>query len=192
MRALETERLHLRPLDERDEALYCRIYTDAELMRHVGEPLTREAAQKAFIEVCRLNGEAKFRYRCWVVIHREIGEETGFLGLVGNSGQAEIGGMILPGWQGRSISAETFPAGIEVAFGEYKLDRINVRYRCSNGLADGLMRKLCFSKVPQALCENGWVRWTLDSQDWATRARRQAPTHPACVGNVELAHWVES
>lgn len=44
----ETERLRVRPLDQADEALYCGLYTDAELMRYVGTPLHAAAAQRSF------------------------------------------------------------------------------------------------------------------------------------------------
>ena len=171
MRTLETERLKLRPMGERDEDLYCRIYTDPGLMRHVGRALTREAALTAFANVCRLNRETEFRYRCWVVSHRESGENAGILGVVGNREQAEMGGMILPEWQGRGVSGETFPAGADFAFDEYKVNQVVVRYRASNVKMDGLMRKLPFLKVADQSCGDDWIQWMQTWKDWETRMR---------------------
>lgn len=44
----ETDRLHLRPLDERDEALFHTLYTDPQTMRFIAEPLSTEQAVRCF------------------------------------------------------------------------------------------------------------------------------------------------
>ncbi len=49
MHSFTTERLLIRPLAEQDKILYLSLYTDAKVMRNIGEPLTAEAAEKGAI-----------------------------------------------------------------------------------------------------------------------------------------------
>ena len=45
--AFETDRLRMRPLRADDEALFLDLYTDAETMRYIGEPLSLERAKRS-------------------------------------------------------------------------------------------------------------------------------------------------
>ncbi|WP_454831263.1 GNAT family N-acetyltransferase [Pseudoxanthomonas wuyuanensis] len=165
MRTLETGRLLLRPLNEGDEAFYRRIYMDPGIMRHVGETLAADDAMAAFARVCRLNAEPVFRYHCWVIVQRRTGEEVGLMGLRRCDGDAEIGGMILPEWQGKGVSGEAFPAGIEAAFVDHGVSCVTIRHRSDNRLAHGLSRKLGFVKDSQT--EDGkWLQWFQTRKNW--------------------------
>lgn len=41
---IESERLSMRSLSSEDEALYCDLYMNADVMRFVGAPLSRQGA----------------------------------------------------------------------------------------------------------------------------------------------------
>lgn len=49
-----TARVLLRPMAEADEALFCDLYSDAETMRFIGPPLSRERAARGFRNMLRL------------------------------------------------------------------------------------------------------------------------------------------
>lgn len=171
MRALETERLHLRPLDERDEALYCRIYTDAELMRHVGEPLTREAALAGFGKVCRFNLDAEFRYRCWIMVPREGGSDAGLVALMGSQERAEFGMMVLADWQSRGLAQEVVPRLVDFAFDEYGVAETFTRHLAANRAGAAVMRKLGFEPAELGADDAGWCGWSRSRAQWlASRA----------------------
>lgn len=179
MRVLETERLELRPMDERDRDLYCRIYTDAGLMRHVGEGLTQEAALAAHGKVCVLNRDADFRYRCWVMRHRENEEDIGLLALVGHKKSAEIGAMILTEWHSRGIAAEVIRCLVEFAFAEYGIAEVYTRHHRENGLALGLMHKLNFVHVPSKPQDEGRIRWSQKFSQWEISKVKAGGLQPA-------------
>lgn len=164
---LESPRVHLRLLDERDEALYVGIYTDAALMAQVGAPMDEEQAIQAFARTCRLNREQGLRFRSWVITVKPTGHVAGLLGLRRAGDVVEIGGMMLPAWQGKGVSGHAFPLGIAVAFSFPDVARMMIRYRPDNVLAEGLMYKLGFTRVSDRHPEDGMVRLYLDRQQWA-------------------------
>ena len=90
MRPLHTQRLTMRVLDEADEAFYRALYTDAQVMRHIGPPMTAGQAGAAFAKTCRLNREPVFRYRLWVMSRNEDRTDIGMLGLRRVDHSAEV------------------------------------------------------------------------------------------------------
>lgn len=170
MRGLETERLHLRPMDERDEALYCRIYTDAELMKHVGEPLTSAAALAGFAKVCRFNREDEFRYRCWAIVERETGDIAGLAALMGNRERAEFGMMVLPDWQSRGLAQEVVPRLVDLAFEEYGVAETFTRHLVANRAGAAVMRKLGFKPAPES-ADIQWQGWLRSRAEWLSARR---------------------
>lgn len=170
MQALETRRVHLRPMNERDQELYCRIYMDAELMQHVSEPLTRKAALTGFGKVCRLNCDAEFRYRCWVMVGRENADVIGLTALIGDRERAEFGVMILADWQGRGIAQEVVPCLVDYAFERCGTEEAFTRHSLGNRAGAAVMQKLGFEPIG-SFGEADWCGWRQSRAKWsATRA----------------------
>jgi [ribosomal protein S5]-alanine N-acetyltransferase len=170
MLRLETERLDLRPIDERDKELYCRIYMDAELMRYVGAPLTRKAALVGFGKVCRFNQDAEFRYRCWIMVERESSDEVGLVALMGSGNRAEFGVMILPSWQGRGVAPEVVPRLVDYAFEECDVEEAFTRHQLGNRAGAAVMQKLGFELVDVEANKADWRSWRKSRAQWiATR-----------------------
>ena len=163
---METARVRLRLLDERDESLYRRIYTDPVLMALVGEPMDAAQAGNAFLRTCRLNREDALHFRSWVVSMKPEDEIAGLLGIRRAGDVVEIGGMILPEWQGKGVSGHAFPLGIAVAFSFPGVARMMIRYRPENVFAEGLMYKLGFTRVSDRHPEDGMVRLYLERESW--------------------------
>ena len=136
------------------------------MMAQVGAPLSGDAAHIAFDRTCRANTEATLRYRCWVITASMDGSVAGLLGLGRKADVVEIGGMILPEWQGRGISGHAFPLGMQVAFSDPAVLHMMIRYRSANVLAAGLMYKIGFKKIADAHPDDGMERWWLTREDW--------------------------
>jgi RimJ/RimL family protein N-acetyltransferase len=163
--AFDTARLTVRPLDGRDGALYCRLYTDPDVMRLIGPPMAADAAARSFVTALRLNGQGAWPQR-WALVDLASSADIGLLGLVPHPdapAAVEVGVMLLPAWQGRGIASEVIAAAAE---GLFALDAPAIaglwtRHEGTNGLAIGLMRKLGFRR------EDGedW-RWRLSRTDW--------------------------
>ena len=158
-RLMQTERFELRPLAPPDSELYIALYTDAEVMRHAGDALTREAARGAFDKVVALNQRTDGGYRAWVVVDRSTGEEKGLLALVAQEGGSEIGALIWPQYHNAGVATEIIRRLIDFAFAEGGVDTVFTRHRAENGGAEGLMRKLDFRRIPAEGSREGEVRW---------------------------------
>jgi len=166
MRAIDTPRLHLRPLGAEDEAFYCGLYTNPGLMRHIGMPLSIEAARNGFLKACQLNDETELRYRAWIIEERRRRTDIGLLGLIRNNDTAEIGAMLLGGSQGKGFAAEAIRVLVDYAFMEHDLTSLYTRHSLDNGLAIGLMGKLGFVCVASDMLGDLGYRWQLPRQHW--------------------------
>lgn len=177
---LENERVSLSLLDARDRELYVATYTDPVMMAQVGAPLDGEAARVAFDRTCKANLEAALRHRCWVITAAPDGAVAGLLGLGRKGDVVEIGGMILPEWQGRGISGHAFPLGMQAAFSDPTVAHMMIRYRSTNTFAAGLMYKIGFNKIADAHPDDGLERWWLTREEWM-RWRAMASRPSPCV-----------
>src|SRR3546814_14303860 len=91
-RSAEVAGLRRRPLAPSDEDLYCRLYTDPGVMRHVGPPLARGAASCAFGSLLRQQAIDPPRSRHWVLVSRDDGGALGLMDWLpdtGDPGSAE-------------------------------------------------------------------------------------------------------
>ena len=164
-----TRRLRMRRLARADEAFYCRIYTDAGLMRHVAQPSTEQVARKDFHTAYR-EGSGTAQWWYWVMQARDGGDDVGLLGLVASEDAAghagEIGAMLLADAQGAGLAAEAIAALVDIAFAQTALQCLHTRHARANTAADGLMRKLGFIRRPAG----DQVCWQLSRDAWQAAA----------------------
>jgi len=164
MHAIETARLRLQPLDSEHEGLYCRIYTDPALMRHVAAPLSEDQARRSFQVACRQSTSTHPAW--WWAIHPNVsGEAIGVAGLTGgDDGLVEIGAMLLADAQGRGIVTETFSALLNVAFSTLQVAGIRARHAPGNAAMATVLRKLGFRpEHTNAAAPGDWSIWRLDA-----------------------------
>jgi [ribosomal protein S5]-alanine N-acetyltransferase len=166
MSPLETPRLHLRPMGAEDYPLYRHLYTDAAVMRHIGQPLSTEAARASFAKSCRNNLDAEFNYRLWVMSRKSDGADIGLLGLVRHGDHGEIGAMLKEAAQGHGFAAESIAALIDYAFMALDVRGLFTRHDAAHGLAAGLMSKLAFVRSPSADGVEEACRWQLSRTQW--------------------------
>lgn len=178
MRIIDTQRLHLRPLGEADEPLYCRIYTDPELMRHVGAPLTLTAAQRSFGVACRQAMWPTNR-PWWVMSERDSHTDIGVLGLVRHGAAAQIGILMFAQWQGRGFATEVITVLSDLAFRDPGLAMLGLDHAPGNGAMLGLMEKLEFLR-DGPVQDDVRVRWQLARRRW--QAHRSNPCDLASGG----------
>lgn len=180
---LHTSRLHLRPLSPSDEGLYCRLYMDPGVMRHVATPLSRGAASRAFGSLLRQQAIGP-RSRHWVLVPREGGDALGLMAWLpdpGDPGSAEVGVLLATGAQGRGHAAEAIAALADAVFAASAQRRLWTRHARGNDPAAGLMRKLGFEPLPGAADNPAPVRWQLQSEQWtARRGTAFAPSPATC------------
>jgi RimJ/RimL family protein N-acetyltransferase len=110
MERIDTPRLRLCVMGEGDADLYCRLYTDPEVMRHIARPLAKDVARRSF-QVARAQAIERPMRRPWWVIHETtLKADVGVLGLVRVDAVAEMGIVLLPQAHGRGIAREAMSA----------------------------------------------------------------------------------
>lgn len=170
LQGFDTARLHLRPIGEGDAALYCQLYTDPGLMRHIAAPMTHEAATRSFGLARRQQSWAKQR---WILVDRSNAVPA-YIGLLGlfvdadttDGASAEIGVILLQRWQGRGFAAEAIMGMAGRVFGAGVLDRLWTRHAPDNRMATALMEKLRFQPGSLDDATPPQQRWILPRSRW--------------------------
>lgn len=163
--ALETERLRLRPLAENDEALYSRIYSDAEILRHVCAPLLPEQARRSFTAALR-HTRARAPREVFVVLTCRAGTENfGICGLRAidiRRRRAEVGILLSAHARGRGIATEALRALLSRAFEAFLLEEICVEYSQQNNAMVRVAQRVGFESAiaDGAICR-GVRRWVM-------------------------------
>lgn len=172
---LESDRLQLNPLDEADEALYCRLYTDSRVMARIARPQTRAEAARGFRASLGMNAEMPNRRSVWTMTLKSSGSAVGLIGLDRDEPDgAEVGVVLPPEHQGRGFATEAIGALADHAFSALGLLRMHTRHAPDHGLAAGLMQSLGFEPIQADAGEHGW-RWQLTPSRWTRRQRQPDP-----------------
>jgi [ribosomal protein S5]-alanine N-acetyltransferase len=170
MPAFDTARLHLRPIGELDEALYCHLYRDPELMRHIAAPMTLEAARRSFDAAVRQQATTRQR---WIVCEKN---RTAGIGLVGLSVDtveadvAEIGVMLHAAAQGKGYGTESMAGVIDQAFSTMPLRLLWIRQSIANHPVNGMMVKLAFRRAESTRVGALEHYWELTRDCWVQDA----------------------
>lgn len=168
MQTLQTARLLLRPLDERDEALYCSLYMDPLLMRHIADPLSPESAHDRF-RISLRQQSARRQQR--IIVECESGAEIGLVALFPDGSNAEMGVMLLGPAHGRGLATEAMAAVRDHAFDQEGVNLLWIRQRPSNHAVTTMMQKLGFLPLPGVDAATGFRRWELDRERWQSTCR---------------------
>lgn len=182
MHAFDTARLHLRPLGAADEALYCRLYTDPGVMRHIAAPMTALAAHRSFHAACKQQAPQRQR---WILSERATGASIGLLGLFVDGEAAEIGLMLVTPAQGRGYAGEGLAAMIDRSFASMLLGLLWTRHASDNGAIRSVLRKLGFVGADPMDTQPAQLRWHMTRAVWlARRETAVAPPRPAGTGQL--------
>lgn len=166
---LSTPRLRLRPLALPDERLYCSLYTDPHVMRHVAEPLAPEAARRAFMVVMEQLAADPPKACYWVIRPRDGGDALGLLACLpdrDDTGSAEVGVLLAGTAACRGYATESIEALAEAVFARPAQHRLWTRHAPGNGPALGLMRKLGFAPMGNSGSGSTPLHWQLRRQAW--------------------------
>lgn len=174
---LHTHRFRLRPLAVSDEAFYVAVYTDAALMRFVGEPLTAEQAAKAFRSFLHSNKAGDLtRACCWVIesMSEDVEQsEVGLLALMPHPERAEIGVMVRAAWQGSKVAQETIGFLSDHVFSHRLWPGAFSRHVRENEAGAGVMRRLGFREMADVPGGTGFRGWEMTREEWSERLERR-------------------
>jgi len=179
---LQTPHLHVRPLASSDERLYCSLYTDPDVMRHIADPLTPAAAQRAFSAVLQQLAADPPRARYWALRRRDDGGDIGLMAWVpdcNDAGSAEVGVVLAGPAVCRGYASESIAALADAVFARPGQRWLWTCHARDNGPAVGLMRKLGFAPLAEAGSAPGQVHWQLERQGWIDRRTLAFASAPA-------------
>jgi len=116
---MRSQRLSIGAMSEKDETLYCELFTDPVTMCHIGAPLTMEVAKRRFrgaLTRARLDPPAGLLFS---FADSATGRPIG-IGALENidrvRSRAEVGIMLCPAWQGRGLGTEALRMLLKTAF----------------------------------------------------------------------------
>lgn len=143
-------RLQVRTLSAADEALYCGLYTDARLMRHIGPPLDAGQVQRSFRAALDAVQRQPPRHLYLSLYHRDAGDALGVCALRDIDAvqrSAEIGLMLRREAHASGIARESLQAVIAWSFRELPVDRLYGCTDAANLAACRAARRAGFSAV---------------------------------------------
>lgn len=176
MHLFDTARLHVRRLSEADEAVYCGLYTDADTMRHIAEPLSQERAARAFRKAMKRSGKQCAGPSVFVMLEnvtqRAIGL-CGFQPLDTGLRRIEIGMMLLPEARAKGYATEALAALVTVAFSTFPIDSVWVQYSREHTVAERLVISVGFNRCADEGLGNerdAKCVWSIDRSSWCSNA----------------------
>jgi RimJ/RimL family protein N-acetyltransferase len=167
-----TQRLQIRPLAREDEDIYCFLYTDEEMMRFVGEPLSPERAHRSFRKALELSSSRPLTQLFMTVIHQESGESAGVCSIQQvdvRRAAAEVGIMLRPASRDRAIASEALTGLIDVVFESVGALEVWAEIPEAHAAAAGVLVRLGFSPTAQKAGPPGKPRrsiWSITAAAW--------------------------
>jgi RimJ/RimL family protein N-acetyltransferase len=183
MTDFETPRLRVRSLEATDVALYCHLYTDPAVMRHIGAPLSSEAALRNFHRACELATEPSPGLKLWVVAEHGAARGVGLLARVRHGAAndvAEMGIMLVAGAQGRGFAQEALGALTDQLFARPATRMLWTAQSPDNAAMVRLMHRLGFVQATERAAAE--LRWEMDRTGWLGRN---------CAQECDLGHEVK-
>lgn len=173
MAVLETSRLRLRPMEARDEAMFCHLYTDPDVMRRIVPPLSAEAAAQSFARARNHNAKDTPGHRFWAIDYTladGASSDTviGMAALLRTGDSAELGVMLRNGWWNRGISSEAFVPLIAHGFTGMNLSLIYAQRPDDDHalIIDRLLGRFGFVRTPDKVSDKTLCRWELPRTAW--------------------------
>jgi RimJ/RimL family protein N-acetyltransferase len=147
--AFETERLFMRSLLAQDETLYCDLYSDAETMRFIGEPLSRERAARSFRKALSCSRNVPGDQQVFVIVDKAARQVIGLCGTQpfdAVSRSVEAGMVLRPEAQSKGYATEGLAALVSHAFSALPIEAVWVQYSREHMVAERLVISVGFKR----------------------------------------------
>jgi len=163
----QTSRLTLRGLEEADEALFCRLFCDADTMRFVGDRLTPKQACRLFNELlASAHGRPASQ---WFLVVVETSSQKA-IGLCAISQfdeamtRAEAGIMLESEARSRGYAREGLGGLVEATFASFPVREIGVTCSSLNPVVERMVSSIGFSLCDEHATGTGPLslkKWTI-------------------------------
>jgi RimJ/RimL family protein N-acetyltransferase len=147
--ALKTEHLTIRKLNEKDWPLFSHLYTDSQVMKHIGEP-QEEITVKQIFDQRLLPWEKTDNNGLSLVIENNISAlPIGLIGLKSQNSEtaiAELGIMLDLGHSGKGYGSEALKSVINYAFNQLDFHKLTATCSINNLASQKALEKNGFIK----------------------------------------------
>lgn len=175
----ETKRLRLRPLEEADAGLYHELYTDPEVMRFIGSPMTSVQAARALRDV--LAGMRTIPCRCvyLVMLDKVTKRPLGICGVPrwrANAIQQEVGLVLTRQTRSQGFAREGLAALVDRVFAVSPVDEVWSGFSTKNLTAQRLVLAVGFVACDEKLSveeASSMRRWSMCRSSWRSVERNQ-------------------
>ena len=143
-----TQRLSCKPLTLEDSDEYCALYSDANVMRNIAAPCTRQQAEKNFNTCLTRNHQQPYTQLTWTICHKDTQQFIGIQGLIRRviqPEQAEVGIMLIQQAFNQGIATEAIAALLQFSFTELQLKCVFAHFHPTNKAVEIIARKLGFT-----------------------------------------------
>ncbi len=175
----ETKRLILRRFTEKDaEAIYA-LRSDAEFMRYIKSPETRQASLSWLRMVSRYWETENFGF--WAVLAKDTGETIGWSGtwILQETWETEIGFAIARKFWGQGLATEAAEVALKYGFENRRSDRVVALAKPENTASRRVMEKLGMQFERQRFFKSynlELVYYSLEQENYARNRKTAAPT----------------
>ncbi len=144
----ESKLIDLNPLSKNDFPLFKKIYTNAELMCYIGNPLSIEKVQRLFAQALKQRDKEKPKYIYYVISMKKSGKTVGLIGLLWNqklTTTIEIGIIIQKSYQNQGVAKIAMKMLIHKVFKESSVTKIIGLCHRQNSRVNTMMLNLGFT-----------------------------------------------
>ena len=171
---IETIRLRIRTLESSDERLFRALYTDAETMSHISEPLSDVEAKRSFEFAMRQDTHGKAASFSFAMDLKDRAEPVGICGIRGvdlQAGTAELGMILRPYGRSQGLATEGLAALVTLAFATFPIRTVWVQYAPEHVVAERLVIRVgfvrCSGEGILGACPDKRV-WSIERSSWGT------------------------
>ncbi|WDE01160.1 GNAT family N-acetyltransferase [Thalassomonas actiniarum] len=151
MHNFTTERLFIRALEKQDQALYCHLYTDTKVMRHICQPLSQEQAIKAFKTTLNKQTSKTKNQFSWAITSKETNQAIGIVGFQSQEKEHAILGLLISeNSQGRGYAPEVFKKLISICNSTYGFKKFTSQVQKDNINSIKFLKLIGFKSEPLA------------------------------------------
>lgn len=147
MRNYETERLILKPADLEDADFFLELYNLPSFIKHIGDRniRTKEDAEN-YISNRFLPQIEKLGFGNYVVIHKELNEKIGAVGVFVREGidVPDIGFSFFPNFEGKGYAYESAVNLMEIVKTEFGVEKLSAMTSDENLSSQKLIERLGF------------------------------------------------
>ena len=160
--SFQTRRLHCQLLAARHETLFCSLYSDQYLMRHIGPPLSQRRARKAFARSLQEQQGGAGRRLNWIATEVETDTEFAIAGLTAVAkGEAEIGCILQASHHGKGFATELLGEVVRIGFERLGFEALTSFSILDNRASFTFMDRLGFSHQPAVRDNVAGYNWKI-------------------------------